>query len=258
MDRLALHTISPQNLAIDALKFSLFKHGEKQSTNFFALRLAVYFYKNYKIPSENEIVFASSAYRKVPVAAAYLTNLFISHLEQISGKKYKVIKLYRCNLTKGDFSKLSKEDRMTVMRQTDLKIKGRFHKNKEVVVLDDIFITGSHEQRIKELFKKEKVKKLTFLYLVLATSIGQKTILESTLNHSYINSLDNWLSVAMNQPYINVRFLKYLLQIDSENYKSIVEVLGKNICKKYIKIIRKDGLQHQFQYNFNALKELVY
>ena len=257
MERLALYTISKDKITFDIDQFSLFKHGEHEATNFYALKLAKHFISSYKPHECSEIVFASSAYRNIPVAATLLTHLFIRHLEDLTGNKYKIMRLYRQNLTKGDFSTMSLANRSRTMQSTKIKIKGRKHLKKNVVVIDDIIITGSHERRLQQLFYGEDISSLTFLYLVEVLNVGEKTSFENELNKANMNNWEQWLSLALKDPLVTVRFLKFLMQIDSQYYPKIIAALGKERCKSYKLCIKADGLNKQFIENYKSLCTLL-
>ena len=235
----ALHLENQSGL--DYNQYSLFKYGDREATKQFGESLS-----NLLIDADavsdtgDSYLISCSPYKNVPVAAKYLMDSVVDNLKgnRVNAEDFKID---RSGVTKGDYSKMSIEERTEAQNDINLTVDQDLT-GKEVILVDDVYITGAHEVRLREFFKSQNVKKVTFLYIALVSHGIDNPSVESFLNSSKMQNWKDWLDMALNYPYLNTRFLKYLLNIDISSYNVILSKIGTT-CRDYVRGIELDNIQ---------------
>ncbi len=110
-----------------------------------------------------------------------------------------------------DYAKLGRDDRFSHTQKVKLSLDFSTPiSNRSLVVIDDLYFTGAHEQNLLELLSPY-TKSVTFLYLIDLKGC-EDPMMESKLNHYSIGSIwDIYEIISSNQFALNARVAKYIL-----------------------------------------------
>lgn len=248
----------------DALRYSQFKYGLGNAAEMYAKEMADFISCTYPYWfSENILGITSSAYKAVPTASDSIANALLSALEEKNAEKQhncsiRKFKIHRNRLFESDYGNLNHVERQKLMQQTDLEIENpNFWANRKIIVVDDIWITGSHENRIRQLFASTKVSEVLFIYVAEVQGSISPTI-EHSLNHAWVERLER-LKPFFENPncQLNARICKFLLSYaDLSELKQFFEALQDWQLEKVCQAIQGDGYDQMPVYDAN-LKVLL-
>lgn len=233
----SLHRITAQgkscdfeeiSFGFDPATYSKFKFGDKDAAREFGYALAKSFVKsvvfNAAIFSKKQMVIISSPYCFIPTATFAMKNYFVQFLNQeLVQRNFPVLqetKIHRTITYKEDYGELSAEERMKLISKDGFEIDLGFIKDKFLIFLDDIKITGSHERVIERMMTEQQITNdHAFVYFaeLIDSSINPKV--ENYLNYYYVKNLLDLDKIIKNKNFLfNTRVVKYIL-----NYKDEVE-----------------------------------
>lgn len=195
-------------------EYPFFKLGVAASVQYYAERLA---------PLLEEIMVAKSHYSRwvltgprfyrIPTAANLLCWAIFEVLKPKNSpaRTVSVVNLYKPKLTLetagdfsqyNDYSKYAWEDRLKLMREHQIPVNGEDFEGCGVVFIDDINVTGTKQENMRDAFAGVYPNDLNWLYIVdCEQSIGRKEPqLESQINNFKIKSaLDFGAILARNE-----------------------------------------------------------
>lgn len=193
----------------DATAYSQFKYGV-------GVRAMEYAQALYALLHEKELTslawkVTASAYKYIPTAsqaiAGYLYELLEQHPTQV-----EFFKIHRDVLFSSDYGKLSMSERQTLMAQTQLYLeKNNTMQGESILVIDDIRITGTHEEKIRELLAEAGAHNVCFVYI--AEMVGECVpMIENLLNHCFVSTMQDLADLFSRPDFIfNTRVCKFIL-----------------------------------------------
>lgn len=249
--------------------YSRLKFGSNQAAKVMGRILAESFYEAHKLRLLNEqFVVIPSPYNYVKNAATVLSEHFVDHLNYLINRiggaypiEWDII--HRKVSYINDYGFLSKEDRKALIDGDTFSINKDFWGNKNLIFIDDVNITGTHEDKLIEILDAENVTNDTF-FLYFAKYNGNEANTEAALNFSDINSVSAFVQMIKDEPDAKclVRPIKYLMSQSEITFKvalsqlplSYVEALyfgclaeGYNNIEKYEENF--EFLEHFFESN---------
>jgi hypothetical protein len=198
-----------QNGVFDAFDYSKFKYGNVDVAERYGVQLADLIMGDI---SEYTML-TSSAYRYAP-SAAYFAFRGLQKALKSRGRFVDDVRIHRANVVEGDYANLSLAEREKYMHINALSIDATEIKGKDLIVLDDVRITGAHERSIERLLVDTEPNSVTYLYLLeLDENDGNKDPeLEYRLNHGLIKDIPSYLEMYANERVeVNARAVKMLL-----------------------------------------------
>ena len=248
----AFQVSDPKNFDFPAEKYSKFKFGLTDIARDFGHTLAERFINQlFKFSYQGEsIVVLPSAYSHIPTASYFMTVYFIDKLNEYLYKNgfspVETGKIHRNITYREDYGEMTAEERYNLIKGDKFYIDKTFLKNKMLIFLDDIKITGTHERIIIKMLDDFDIQNHCYmLYFAELTDpqICPKT--ENYLNHFYVKELSD-LNYIINQNdfEFNTRIVKYILnsnhaacseflQIQSQSF--INELYYKALGNEYYK-----------------------
>jgi len=219
-------------------EYSKFKFGDKEIARSYGFTLADKFIKSpvfYNILyslKENpdlKIIVMSSPYLHIPTATLALKDYFVRELNhQLASLGFDPImetKIYRKSSYKAEYGEMSKEERLSVLKD-DFYVDANLLESNICLFLDDIVITGAHEHRMKSMIERQKIYTHTslFLYFAELTQNNTSPTIENYLNYFYVKNLVKLDKIIKNQEFImNTRVVKYILDAPVEECKSFLK-----------------------------------
>lgn len=215
--------------------YSFLKFGSDLAAKQMGYELAATFFAKHSaelmaMPS----VVIPSPYNHVKNAATIMTEHFINRLNGLlvcaNGTHLDSSIIHRKVSYTNDYGFLSKEKRRTLIDNDNFFINREFIKGKRLIFIDDVRITGTHEEKLIEVLQKRKIKNPTF-FLYFASYNGQSPHIEAELNFAGINGVDEFIQL-MKEPdhHVIVRPIKYLLSLSDQELKKVF----KNATTKFI------------------------
>lgn len=261
--RIAVHSIGK----LDELsprfqqRYSHMKHGDPKAIWESAEKIIAAMFTDLEISGAIErgesIVLTSSAFGSVP-SAIHAVVKAMKYLLQEKKVDVSVIKIDRA----GDFGNskygaLSPKERKGAIsnRQIFLSETAREAvKDKLVVCVDDIRVTGRHEKSLRKVLESTSAKFLRFCYLVCFSKelADMNPAAEEALNHAAIRTLGDLLPFTTVDFEVNARTIKLILTTTPHVDKSKAEMLkdlreylahddDETVLKFYEAAISNDG-----------------
>jgi len=181
--RYSLHKIlSTHDLTFSRMGYSRFKFGDGSIAEEFGTNLAKHFIadelsKNY---DGNQLVVVSSPYSFIPTATFFLKNNFIFEMNKwLASNNYPVTqetKIHRSTSYSEDYGTLDATGRMKLIENDIFYIDKNFVKDKTIIFIDDIRITGTHEKMITRMLDMFNIEERYYLlYFAAGIEPGLRT-----------------------------------------------------------------------------------
>ncbi|CAF1188016.1 unnamed protein product [Didymodactylos carnosus] len=244
---------------IDLIQYSKMKYGDRASTDKYGIQLATHFIEKegFTCEKSSQYLFASSAYRHVPVAATWLFRKLVDALQDklnCSSGAISSFKIERKSLTSGDFSKMEEKARKEAMDKTELEIDDTLIHGKTLVILDDVVVTGSHEENIKKYLRGKSHAGSIFFYIAKINP-EEKAKIEDEINSKAMTGISDWIQIAKDSPYITVRYLKYVLENDKIDFTEFQQNLPLLYRQALEQIMLMEDLDQLLPKGFKKFKE---
>ncbi|MBK7883098.1 MAG: phosphoribosyltransferase family protein [Chitinophagaceae bacterium] len=264
----SLHKINhPDVFSFNPAHYSRFKFGDDVIAEDFGIALANGFIEKHlkTHPIENQVVVISSPYAFIPTATFAMKNYFIYTLNiWLVENNFPVVqeaKVYRTVTYKEDYGALNAEERMKLISNDSFHIDSAFIKNKTLIFLDDIKITGSHEKLINKMINEYSLCNDTyFLYYAELVNKSIHPSIENELNFYYVKSIFD-LDTLINDSrfFINTRIVKYILNAEKHMFAEFIQ----NQSTHFIHLLYNMALGNSYHLmeayttNLNFLKKLL-
>ncbi len=246
---------------IQLSEYSQFKHGSKTIARSFGKALSKVV--GPALLHQQDIVIYPAPYNNVPTASSALKDYLVSSLtpfffeKEVQVKQSKIHRLYSYD---DDYGQMTKEQRQQAISSDIFSIDKNFFKPSDTLVfIDDIKITGSHEERIKELLDREKIiNDCIFVYLYEYT--GQDASIEHRLNHRSVNNLRDVNDIIRNDEFIfNTRVIKYILKAELLDFSSFITYQSDNFLETLynFSVLNDYHKNPKYSVNFGILHNLL-
>lgn len=235
--------------------YSRFKFGEGRLAKAFGEELAEKFIKKYSdlLLSEQEIVLVPSPYNAIPTASCAMSDYFkaaINHFLFHNGQSSLLTsKIHRYKTYSIDYGNLSYQERMDLISSDTYHLDKSFLQGRVVLFLDDIKITGSHEQIIRrQLAQTGTEGEFYFVYFAELTNSDIAPNFENYLNYAAIKHLSDVIPLINSATFIfNTRIIKYILISSPTD----VDLLIKNISLSSLQTL----VQYAISNNYHLMEE---
>lgn len=264
----SLHKISDvASIPFSEDEYSKFKFGDDVMAEKFGQQLAEGYIKNYLEKNEvkNDIIVFSSPYDFIPTASYYLKNYFIYYLNLwlIENNKNVVFesKIYRTTTYKEDYGALSASERLKLIGNDSFYIDKEFIKNKDLIFIDDIKITGSHEFMIKKMINEFNLENnYSIIYFSELINININPNIENFLNYHYVESLEEINDIIINSRFVfNTRVVKFILSSPIDHFNRFLSEKENHFKNQLLNfsIGNKYHLMDAYSTNLNELKNIL-
>ena len=239
--------------------YSKFKHGSKTQARKFGKEVA----EICSFDMHKSLIFYSAPYNNIHTASNafkdyLLSSLSIQFLEKdIQVRQAKVFREYSYD---EDYGLMNKEERMKAISSDLFKIDKSFiRENDTLVFVDDIKITGSHEERIKELLEREGItNEVIFIYI--AQYLGDNPTIEHNLNHYSVKTLVDINSIIRDEEFIfNTRVVKFILKYSAEDFSTFIHYQSQIFRETLLHLSILNGYHKNEKYaeNIYFLKNMI-
>ena len=217
-----------ENAPFSPHDYSRLKFGSDHVARAFGHELAdAFFAAHVDALLANHVVVIPSPYNFVENAATVMTKHFVDRLNELlveaKGESVEYLTIQRKVSYINDYGFLSKEKRKGLLDNDRFYVNKEFVRGKLLIFIDDVKITGTHEDKLKEVLADRKIRN-DAMFLYFAEYLGSQAEIEAQLNFSGIQNLDDYCAL-MNEPnhHIIVRPIKFLLSQPVEALKSFLD-----------------------------------
>jgi len=241
------------------VNYSKFKHGSKTQARQFGRDVA----HVCAFEENSNLIFYPAPYNNVCTASSAFKDYLLSFLaQQFKTKNINVKqgKIYREYSYDNDYSLLSMEERRKAITSDIFHIDKSMIKDTDILVfIDDIKITGAHEELIIKLLKREGIQNNTiFIYIGYYT--GDNPQIEYELNHKAVNNLIDINNIIRNEEFIfNTRVIKYILKADLIEFSTFISYQSMIFKETLFSFSILNNYHNNIKYkaNFNILSDLL-
>lgn len=260
--------LSKDTLTFSPELYSRFKYGSKSAARTFGYELAVEFIKSsvYQelIFTAQQVVVLSSPYSFIPTATFAMKDYFIAALNRqlISDGLSPVqeTKLVRQHSYIEDYGQMQSDERLRLIMSESFHIDAMFVKNKYLLFLDDVRITGAHQQGLEHMIAKLGIEEdFNFLYYAELVQDIDPTI-ENFLNYYSVRDLVDLNHIIRDDEFMfNTRCIKFMLNSDSDQFNSFIVYQSRTFAETMLTLSIGNSyhLIPAYKTNFSTLKQLV-
>lgn len=248
------------NLEFSANDYSKFKHGASNIAKNFGYALADSFIENClsKTYTGKQIVLLPSAYSFIPTASYYMSKYFAEKLNiYLYRNNYPVLqesKINRSVTYREDYGEMSATERYNLISNDKFHVDKDFLKDKILLCIDDIRITGTHERIIIKMLNEHNLSNDSYmLYFAELCDPNTSPRFENFLNNHFISSLEDIDWIIKNENFrFNTRVVKYILNADSDKLNSFLK--NQSIDFKHKLLINAIGNEY---FKFDSYKKNI-
>jgi len=234
----AVHDFKNLDVAsFDLQDYSALKFGSDRVARLFGYQMGDKFYNKYHdILINNRCVIIPSAFNVVEIAATILARHFNNRLNDLlSSEGHNIVAwttMHRSMSYMADYCLMSKEERKRMLSGDKLYINRDFIDGKVLIFVDDITITGAHENKVND-FLEELGLINQHIFCYYARYQGDDAEIESQLNHSGISTIKDYIKLVNEQNHhLVVRAVRFLLDQPLEDLVFALERLDKDFVDK--------------------------
>lgn len=226
-----------ESAKFSATEYSRLKFGCDSAARKFGYELATEFFAAHSDALlANDCVVISSPYNFVPNAATIMTQHFINklneHLVNASGKGVEYTIIHRKVSYINDYGFLSKEKRRGLIDNDQFHLNHDFIKDKMLIFIDDVRITGTHEDKLKEILERDQVKNSAF-FLYYANYHGSSPSIEAALNFAAVTCIGDYLNMTKEEDHhVIIRPIKYILGQTKTVLKEVLPTFSDSFLDK--------------------------
>lgn len=187
----------------------------------------------------NRVVVVSSPYNYVLNAATMMTNHFVDQLNSrlvfAGGEHVEYTVVHRKVSYTNDYGFLSKEQRRELIDGDSFYFNREFVDGKLILFIDDVRITGTHEEKLKEVLARDNLpNEAMFLYYASLTGPASPDI-EGRLNFSGVQSVADFVQLTKEDGHrMIVRAIKYVLGLPTDQLTWVINALSdKSVSELY-------------------------
>ena len=268
--RFSLHQFEDRaTIKFDPNAYSRLKYGSGEAGKQFGEELALAFYeKYYDVIATKQLVVSESAYQYMRNAASMITDAFCNKLNslicELNGNFIQRIKINRLVPYIQDYGKVSLKQRVKLLKKDTFTFDYDYAKDKFLIFIDDIFITGTHQKKIEEMVENYGIDTNECMCVYYAELLNpyEDPSIESYLNNYQIKTLtDLYRLITEDKDYrIIVRTAKMFLSYeDTKDVVALLETVDKDILTELYYNCLSEGYYKNPAYskNFSKLRDKV-
>jgi hypothetical protein len=231
---------------LDLAEFSRFKHGASAPAWRFGRQLArTLLAGSAELVHADRLVVTASCYKVVPLASVALARVVAHRLNREraeSGRAPLVwTQFYRDQLIEGDYSMMSLAQRQDFIATDVIRIDEAVLAGAAVLVIDDLRVTGFHEDRLASVLTTAGVPVATFAYLVTIDGRDDPTV-EQRMNTTTVDGVDALLPLAGGAGFIlNSRVCKLILGAPPTDVERLVAALPTGLLAELVAALEGNG-----------------
>jgi hypothetical protein len=255
-----LHSVSGKTgMGFDPADYSRFKYGSKTMARSFGRALGDKLASILSI--DKQYVIIPAPYNFIPTATFALKDYVLAELNRKminDGMRAPIqeSKIFRPASYNADYGNMTLEERRKAIGSEKFHTDKQFLKGKVALLLDDIRVTGAHEERVCEMIERLGIDgECAFVYFACVQGDYVDPKIENYLNYYAMKSLLDLDYIIKNEEFIfNTRNVKYILAAEHEEFKNFI-----NYQKvKFRETLFVNALGNQYYKDLEFLKNINY
>lgn len=251
-----------EGLPFDPIDYSHLKFGSDEVAKKFGYEIAETFFKDHSEELlSNRVVVFPSPYNHVENAASVMTRHMIDRLNHLlvnaNGNNVEQSLIHRKVSYTSDYGFLPKEKRRALIDNDEFYINKDFIKGKTLVFVDDVFITGTHEEKLVEILDVHGLNNPAyFLYYAKYAKGAVGADIEAAINFAGIRDLKDFAELTKRPGHnLIVRPIKYLLSRMPHELATCLEIFDVEFLTKVYYGAIGEGYHKipNYQDNFRAI-----
>lgn len=227
-------------------EYSRFKHGDGAISLKYGALMAEVVLREADVESRPRIVVTSSGFDLAAPASWSLVRPFVDTLGAGLGPDVAVsaVKVHRHRPTDGDYATMGTADRRAAMAGAlDASTIVPQVAGTTVIVLDDVSVTGLHEQSMETVLVQAGATSVHHVLVVDATAFRRRPEVESELNRQEVRTSWDVLRLAVRPEFVpNARVARLALALPSDELRALVDALPQHIVRWLIEVALADPL----------------
>lgn len=247
---------SPESYGnFNPVTFSKLKYGDGLVAHDYANKLCDLLEKD--LEKDKDYNLTGSAYQDIPTAAVSVAFALFNALRS-KGFRVTYTPIRGLAFTH-DYSNMLFEDREKIITQNELSFKDIPGQKKiqNIIVVDDIRVTGLHEYAIERfLNERGDVLNAHFVYIAMLNEGVKETDprIEWRLNHAHVNNLEKLVEIMRGDVfYPNARICKFILAAQKNDLSKFLKTAPADKLRHLQKLIRQEGYDKIDCYRDNYL-----
>jgi hypothetical protein len=230
--RFARHQITdPAALPFSPVGYSRFKYGDGKIAQKYGHELGIAFIEAHGdlLRQHESIVLVPSPYDAIPTASYAMTMAFRERVNRFlyqSGRKSLLqSKIHRYRTYAEDYGAMNLEQRLALISSDTYHLDGVFLRDRLVLFIDDIRITGSHELVIRRQLERQRLNgHFAFLYYAVLDNESIAPDFENYLNYYDVDNMEKVIAIFNDDDFLmNTRIVKYILRCTEETVRGFLE-----------------------------------
>lgn len=262
---LAVHTFDNINsIPFQPEEYSRMKFGSNIIAKKYGHELADKFFATHtETLLTNRCVVIPSPYNHVRNAASMMTDHFVDRLNALlvnaNGEHVETSLIHRKVSYTNDYGFLSKEKRKSLIDNDQFYLNRKFLKGKVLIFVDDVRITGTHEEKLVEVLGNERLFNDAF-FLYYGDYINREVgcDIEGAINFAGMTSLADYLELSKEPGHqLIVRPIKFLLSQDEAVLTKLIDVLPNTFVQEMYHACLGEGYYRipQYQNSFQLFAD---
>lgn len=212
--------------------YSMLKFGSDEAARVFGHELATEFFAAHSDALlANRVVVIASPYNHIKNAATVMSMHFIDKLNELlvfaQGEHVEYTVVHRKVSYTADYGFLSKAKRRGLIDNDSFYLNRDFIQGKLLLFIDDIRITGTHEDKLREILTRDGIEN-DAMFLYYAEYHGNSPEIEAELNFAHIKTLDDYIALSKEpNHHVIIRPIKYILGQTAAVLKQLLPTLDR-------------------------------
>lgn len=252
------------NLPFAAADYSRLKFGCDSTARKFGYFLAERFFKEHAAELlSQDCVVIPSPYNYVENAATIMAKHMTDRLNHLlvcaNGKNLEWSIIHRKVSYTNDYGFLSKSQRRELIDNDLFFLNKEFLEGKTLIFVDDVNITGTHEDKLVEILDRNKMTNRTFFAYFGKYSKGEVGAdIEAQLNFAGITNVGDFVELTR-QPdhHLIVRPIKFMLSQTPDDFAMAIRAMNDDFARKMYYGCVGEGYHRipKYQDNFRRLMQ---
>lgn len=284
-EQFAAHLIDPPasggglidyNFGFEPSDYSRLKYGSKSIARRYGRELANSLLESEQfatflpaLANPKGVVIYPAPFNFVPTATFALKDYFVARYNELAIPRHGLAplqegKIFRSYSYNEDYGAMSKAQRDKAISGDDFYIDTEFARGKTLLFLDDIRVTGSHEERICHLLARTGLVEQPHLFLYFAQVAKPQACdptVENFLNYAAVRNLLSIDHIIKNDEFLfNTRVVKYILCSNLADFTTFIHYQSKTFRHTLLHYAYGNSyhLQPAFEQAIDLLTELVH
>lgn len=215
---------APFNVA----EYSRMKFGSDRVAKIFGHEMAVALFNQFEDLFRNHrVVLIPAPSTIVPVAATLLSIHMMNKLNALTSKAgYDAVEwtmVHRNMSYNHDYHFLDRETRKKILEDDQIYFNRDYIAGKHLVFVDDVVITGAHEERLKRVMQEQGINN-SCTFVSFAKYGGNDPTIEARLNHSFVRDGFGVAALSHERGFtFTTRAIRLVLETDPQLFSQLLE-----------------------------------